>query len=308
MSAIPHILLNGWLVWDPRSGRIRASANVHFMENVSGFHNTKKEANMINIPTSKFDTNTWIIDTATGGNKESKNMCTQSSTAEKQWVLSKNTETGAEESLVETFNGQEGCERTVSGDNTIRRSTSSNKHVAEPDQLATMFEECSLVYYALMDGDLSLDKALNGPEQVNWKQAIEEEINGLKEKGAFLAEPCPENTKPLETRCVLTKKIAPDGKLEWNGWTPVVGSSFSMGTRESGRARKPVQRASGYACLNVAATGCNRSLMLRSTGERNQLEGRLDKLQKAIQGRGKTERCWSGTEGWGTPRKRRNNS
>ncbi len=93
-----------------------------------------------------------------------------------------------------------------------------------------------------IQGPISLDKALNGPEQVNSKQVIEEEINGLKEKGAFLAEPCPETTKPLETRYVLSKKkIAPDGKLEQNGWTPVVGSSSSVGKRASGRARKPVQ-------------------------------------------------------------------
>ncbi len=85
---------------------------------------------------------------------------------------------------------------------------------APPDQLTTMFEECGFAHYALMDEELTLDKALNGPEQVSWKQAIEKELKGLEEKGAFAAEPCPEGKTSLETRYVLTKKVNPDGTLK----------------------------------------------------------------------------------------------
>ncbi len=60
-----------------------------------------------------------------------------------------------------------------------------------------MFEESNFVYYALMDADLSLENALNGPDREYWKQAIKDEITGLKEKGAFTAELCPENIKTI---------------------------------------------------------------------------------------------------------------
>ncbi len=58
----------------------------------------------------------------------------------------------------------------------------------------------------LQFSDIKLDQALNGPEKMQWQQAIDREMAGLEERNTFEDEPCPKENRPLGTRYVLTKK------------------------------------------------------------------------------------------------------
>ncbi len=66
----------------------------------------------------------------------------------------------------------------------------------------------------IADAELTLHQALQGPETEYWQKAIDEELKGLKEKGAFNNDTCPEDIKPLESRYVLNKKHNPNGMIK----------------------------------------------------------------------------------------------
>ncbi|MCP3678431.1 MAG: hypothetical protein GY721_12840, partial [Deltaproteobacteria bacterium] len=59
-----------------------------------------------------------------------------------------------------------------------------------------------------------MEEATTGLEAEQWREAIEKEDKGLEEFGVLVKEDCPNEIKPLKTRYVLTKKIAPDGTIQ----------------------------------------------------------------------------------------------
>ena len=52
------------------------------------------------------------------------------------------------------------------------------------------------------------------PDADEWRQAMEEELHGLREKGSFKDEEPPSNVKPIKTRFVYKLKRGADVEIE----------------------------------------------------------------------------------------------
>ncbi len=65
----------------------------------------------------------------------------------------------------------------------------------------------------LADTSITVEEALTSPEAEEWKRAITTEEHGLDEKGVLVKAECPDGIRPLKTRYVLSRKIAPDGTV-----------------------------------------------------------------------------------------------
>ncbi len=63
----------------------------------------------------------------------------------------------------------------------------------------------------LTGSSIPMEEATAGPEAEQWREAIEREDRGMEELDVLIREDCPAGMKPLKTRYILTKKIAPDG-------------------------------------------------------------------------------------------------
>ena len=57
-------------------------------------------------------------------------------------------------------------------------------------------------------------EALSTPDADEWRQAMEEELQGLREKGSFKDEHPPSNRKPIKTRFVYKLKRGADREIE----------------------------------------------------------------------------------------------
>ncbi len=94
-------------------------------------------------------------------------------------------------------------------------------------------EENHFTYCMLADVGLTMEEAMAGPESEEWRDAIAKEDQGLEENGVLVKEDCPDGIKPLKTRYVLTKKLAPDGTVKKfkarrvvQGFSQVYGRDF----------------------------------------------------------------------------------
>jgi hypothetical protein len=68
-------------------------------------------------------------------------------------------------------------------------------------------------YYA-EDGPLSFQEATTGNEAKDWKEAISEESNSMKENGVWEIAPLPNKGGVIGCPCVFNKKFDPDGKIQ----------------------------------------------------------------------------------------------
>ena len=60
----------------------------------------------------------------------------------------------------------------------------------------------------------AMKETLSAPDADEWRQAMEEELHGLRQKGIFKDEEPPSNIKPIKTRFVYKLKRGVDGEVK----------------------------------------------------------------------------------------------
>jgi hypothetical protein len=60
----------------------------------------------------------------------------------------------------------------------------------------------------------SVEEALNCPESVQWKKAMKEEMESLKQNKAWVLEELPQDRKTVGYKWVFKKKFKVDGTME----------------------------------------------------------------------------------------------